>query len=1458
MKKRLLSAALALAMVLTLIPATIVPAFAATDVRTGNPDDVSYTDAQGNPHKFFEENTAGTAYTTVSVTYQAVNDPATGKEAGKWYWTDTRNTPGTTIYYAVTDGVVASVGTSGNWYPDLDSLIPPAAANNKRLVSTSFTLLSADSLPTISDVKDQPTSLNVDVNGFALSGTLYPAVSNLTVTDKLHPLTTTGSIPALTRDTKGRDNPVPANTVYANLTATLSNVTVPSISLEGGANSVTLNNVAVGGTILMDGTTATTSNGNTTTVYSAQRLTVNNNGTNNLSTSTSLGGAVTVKGDGSTLILNNATGNVTVGVTSNGGSITVNGASVLSNITVASREGASATPPSVTITGGKVGDITRTANDSTQANVVSVASAGETGNISTDNGRVTVTQGKTGNITVGSGSLSLAGPLTAGNLTLAAAGKTTLSITGNGSNIGTVTTATAAAGGNLTISAWPTGRLNNFAGLTLTGYRGRGVKGGTFANDFNTAAGGENLWFDTDLQYVLTNNSKYALYGKKELATAISDVGSTTAGGATAVLHILCQGSTNTLHLINSGLTWAKIGYVQPTGMILPEMVNSYSIATWTSGDNTASVVAGKEDVIPLPTGGTDFKLYANGVATTVVNSITKAAVSPNTPVENQNVRVTMNGTNIQISGAVTPPAGSNIATILLNLQTDALLTTGNSGTTSGGSAETGYITLEDVQVFYNVDTKAVQFSTLQKLNGGAIVNNLGELVLNNGTGTHYTVSASLAQSASSLDLYIPANGEIQATVSGSRLQTAKDEIITQITGTGAKFEINGNRAILEAINAVQATITSDSTVSSWVTNAQNYVWRNGNGYKNASGQPNGLGKGADDIGPHSGNLSTTGNFGTDGTAITTKYCQAYVVPYLMVNVTDWSLTGTMTATMTVYYRVDVSGATYNPNEYYTVQTGRPLGALTGDMATQPVKVTFATAFPYATATQMHQDGKYVYVQDTTTKAWSITHAGSGNGSLGNIVLNATPATIELTSDISGRSPALPGATGTPPTGGKAYYDDLQAAIDDTVPGIVSSTGSTSTETMDTVTILGTYAPTECTISMTGIARKVKVISNGNRKINKGNNNTDVQTLNGYEFTIQLTRDTVVAGTVALAGQGTTQGTVSLPSSAKVGETVTVTVVPNAGQTANGVTVKTNTGATVNATSTGKVNEYSFTVPTGATSITVTPNFAASTTATFAVNTNSSQGTAVVTTGTTDGKAQQGSTVTVTTVPANSGYRTIGLTARGNNGSTAAVTRTGTNTFNVTVPAGATTVTVTPSFDINTGTLFTDVLSNHWAVSYVTWAYQNKYIEGTSTYTYSPSSYMTRGEMVAMLYKAAGSPSVAGLSNPFTDVTPTSHWAYNAFIWAYHQGLISGGTINPFGYATRAEIVQILYKRAGSPTVYGTSGFADVASNAAYAKAVTWARQKGLTNGYNGNTYFRPGYAVSRAEMAAFLQRAFG
>ncbi|MBD5098677.1 MAG: S-layer homology domain-containing protein [Clostridiales bacterium] len=1468
MKKRLLSAVLALAMVLTLIPATMVPAFAAVEygaISSDLPGDTikSQTTVNGvtTTHYYYEPitNAQGqtTGYNTVTVQRFAGGNDGTNRIYGHWYWLNNRDSQNP-VYHEVTSGIIVGNNGSGQWYPDQTAFFTSntntsTGVTTKALRSTTFTMLGSTNVNMAGFTTTNywtSTSLNVDMDG---TGTLTVPenLTSLTVTSKFQS-TQTGTVAGL--DSINRSAYATAPNPTSGVTLNATNVNIASIGLTGRANNVTLNNCAIAGTITMNGNYRNTQTA-TADTWAGQTLTTSNN--------TTIGGAITINGDSNNVrIADTKAGTNTLSVTG-AGTVSISGATTLGNITATAR-GLNGAFPTVNVSGGTVGTITQplVAGNKNSITITVSNTNTQTGAISVERGTVNLTNGNVnGGVTVKAGALNATqdNVHVSGTLTLGDTDTTTLNLSATNSTYGGITVANG-KGSNLRITGWNAKRLvegsgSNYGTVNLNDYTGNGITGGSFnsAQTFENAT--KMKWLGQNVQFYVKNakTSTTDLYNANETARAISDITTDNAKTAGNII-VVGQTAANNIVLKNGQNTLAQIGYSASTGLIMPESINGMKIAQWYSPNNhniilTSGVVQG----IPLPATGTTLELNASGV-TAEAKKITNATISAAAPVTNQNVRVALNGNNIALSGAVESGVG-NISTIYVDLLTDAIDENGAP------------IKLEKVAIDYYPNTKQVKFNMIQpSVNdaGGIISSDGAVLTLNNGTGEKYTVSANLAISAPTLGLYMGAANKSPIVVTtGGKLSSwtgiERQALIDLIQKDGT-FTIGNNRAVLEAINAAQATITSDNSVQSWITNAKNNVWRSG--YKSADTTKNTALNGfavsnGKSLTPNTGTFDTTT---PEGAEIASLFAKAYIVPYLVVNITDYDRNGTMTATLTPYYRVDVSGATYDPDFYYTVQAGRPMSALTGTMCPDGVVVDLGLPSSFDTQ-KMHQDGKYVYTG--VGGAWTITHAGA-NGSLGSIVINGLIGPISMdgsaTDAIASRTPTIAQLACT--------YDSLQAAIDDTVRGTIIQTDAAvngilvAGETMDTIVIDGSYTGS-CAITMTGIARKVKINAKGQQDVTATGTNVAVDKLStqvaaGYVYAVELKRDAVVAGTVALAAQATNEGTVSLPATtAKVGQTVTVTVLPVAGQTPRGVTVKTNNGTVVPATPTGNLNEYSFVVPQNTTSITVTPNFAAATTADFVVNSNNYQGTAVVNTGTTDGKAQQGSTVTVTTVPNSSSYRTVGLTARGNNGATAAVTRTGTNTFNVTVPAGATTVTVTPNFDANTGTPFADVLSTYWASSYITWAYQNKYIEGTGSYTYSPANYMTRGEVVAMLYKAAGSPSVAGLSNPFTDVTPTSHWAYNAFIWAYHQGLISGGTINPFGYATRAEIVQILYKRAGSPSVYGTSGFADVASNASYSRAVTWARQKGLTNGYSGNTYFRPGYAVSRAEMAAFLQRAF-
>lgn len=1491
MKKRLLSAFLALAMVLTLLPAT---AFAAgyQDPTQLNPNDgtAKWTDSKGVEHDYYEVKNSGLpneSITTVTVTYQQVSDTTTKREAGKWYWLDNKNSGVDPIYHWVNTGIVTGTGNSGQWYPDLDALTRTNADGDQSLTSTSFTLLSNQDVSTVlrDDNKRAPTSLTIDVNGYNLDlpSTLPMNFSNLTITNRLNPLTHGGSVSDVVKDISSQNARTKLS--YRGLTLNVSNTTVDSISLEGGTNNVTLNNVAVTGGVTMDGeyVTINTSGVTSSPKFNGQTLNVNT-GENEtrLSTYTDFGGTVAITGDNSRVVLNNATGNENVTITGNGGSLEVDGASAMKDITATVRDGENARVPSVTITGGSVNAISRGTvaagkADSKYANDVTIKAGGIAASIATGNGNVKMEQGKvTTSLSVGAGKVNLAGPVNVGDMTLGEKGTTELTITGNGSKFTSVK-AFAGKGGNVDIKSWPAGRGNYFGALNLDSYDGKKVSGGVFNKADSDTVGflannGKANWFSSDLQLVVdtsgvpaaaanVSTNTLSLYGKTEMARAISDITSYSAVANPVLMHILCQASTNTLNLMNGNITWAQIGYDKPTGMILPTEINGFGISKWISKENNASVPAGSEQIIPEPTGSTAFTLLANDVSPTVAKTITKAALSPSNPVENQNVRVALNGNNIQISGAVTPAPGSSIATIVLTLTTDALV----QGSAPLDPANGRYQVLDNVQVFYNVDTKAVGFNKLQEISGGAIVNDAGELVLNNGTGAHYTISASLSVSATRLGLYPGDTGKhkIQATIGGkltSRSQSAKDQIITAISGADAGFYINGNRAVLEAINAAQATYTANNSVENWVKSAREYVWKNGNTYKDAKGQPNGKGAGEAKFGtgnneylkPHTGNFSTTGFFANDGEDIADAYAKAWIVPYLVVNATDLDQNGVLTATLTVYYRVDVSAdGAYDPDEYYTVQAGRALSALDGDMAT-PVLVKFNTL---STGTYMHQDGKYVYTKDsqnitgggTLAGSWAIDHAGTGSGSLGTIVINSTDGPITLT----------PASTTNPAPVKATKYDTLQAAIDDTQPGWVQDPGTATNpqEYMDIVTIGGTYAETNCVVTMTGAARKVMVISNGNRKITSSTKDVDVQTSGGYNYIIQLKKDAVAAGTVAITVTPSGNGTASANRTiAKVGESVTVTTVPSAGLTVTSITAKTNTGAAVSVTSTGVANQYKFTVPSNATSVTVTPVFGTATAANLTVTTTSN-GLAVP----SATQVYAGQQVTITTRP-NTGYRATGVTVSTNSG-TVTATRTAENTYTFTVPANATYVTVTPTFAADTGLPFVDVPANDFYLDAVKFVYNNGLMNGITATTFGGSRTITRGQIVTILYRLSGSPTASSYSS-FQDV-PAGEYYAPAITWAASNAIVDGRnstTFAPNDAITRQELAAILYRYASfrgltNNKLISLSGYTDQGQVDDYASIpMQWCVGNGIING-TSNTTLTPRGTAQRYQAAIMLMR---
>ena len=89
------------------------------------------------------------------------------------------------------------------------------------------------------------------------------------------------------------------------------------------------------------------------------------------------------------------------------------------------------------------------------------------------------------------------------------------------------------------------------------------------------------------------------------------------------------------------------------------------------------------------------------------------------------------------------------------------------------------------------------------------------------------------------------------------------------------------------------------------------------------------------------------------------------------------------------------------------------------------------------------------------------------------------------------------------------------------------------------------------------------------------------------------------------------------------------------------------------------------------------------------------------------------------------------------------------------------------------------------------WAKANGVSDGTN-----PEVNITREQLVAMLYRYAGSPAANGSLDNFSDASTVSSYAVNAMQWAVANSIVNGsnGKLNPKNNATRAEVAAILMR----------------------------------------------------------------
>jgi len=168
---------------------------------------------------------------------------------------------------------------------------------------------------------------------------------------------------------------------------------------------------------------------------------------------------------------------------------------------------------------------------------------------------------------------------------------------------------------------------------------------------------------------------------------------------------------------------------------------------------------------------------------------------------------------------------------------------------------------------------------------------------------------------------------------------------------------------------------------------------------------------------------------------------------------------------------------------------------------------------------------------------------------------------------------------------------------------------------------------------------------------------------------------------------------------------------------------------------------------------------------------------------------------------------------------------------------------------------FYDVPVGAYYYDAVKWAIENNITSGISETQFGPENTCTRAQAVTFLWKAAGSPEPKDSQNSFTDV-PNDYYT-KAVLWAVEQGIINGyedNSFRPNGSCDRGMIVTMLWRAAGKPTAAGGSGFNDVADGAWYSDAVKWAASKGISVG-NGDGTFTPASLCTRGMIVTFLHR---
>lgn len=243
--------------------------------------------------------------------------------------------------------------------------------------------------------------------------------------------------------------------------------------------------------------------------------------------------------------------------------------------------------------------------------------------------------------------------------------------------------------------------------------------------------------------------------------------------------------------------------------------------------------------------------------------------------------------------------------------------------------------------------------------------------------------------------------------------------------------------------------------------------------------------------------------------------------------------------------------------------------------------------------------------------------------------------------------------------------------------------------------------------------------------------------------------------------------------------------------------------------------------------------------------------------------AEKGDTVTITAKP-EEGYQVGKVTVTDKNGSTIKVTDKGNGKYTFIMPNSKVSVDVTFVSKGQWTNPFVDVPEGAWYYDGMKFVYENGLMAGTSSNTFSPDVTTTRGMLVTILWRLAGSPNIEDeiWGYPFKDVDANAYYA-TAVYWARMNGIVAGYSDELFGpndTITREQMATILYRYAQHKG-YDTTAKADLSKYTDAAQigpwateAIRWANAEGLVNGTSATT-LTPKGSATRAQVAVILTR---